>query len=134
MPYVWHISDPLIKPLFEKSMSKHSVGAYIELHANVGRSFWAVHSSDTRRGSDGTDISPPNQNPGAQDGSVVPAIQKKLQDLRADTARLLERLEHAKARTQNQTWADPESQTEIIKSIVQDAQMMIKMHQRLLPS
>ncbi|PKY05128.1 hypothetical protein P168DRAFT_146251 [Aspergillus campestris IBT 28561] len=122
-------------------MSKHSVGAYMELHANVGRSFWAVHSSNTRRDSESSaahqphsDTSSPNQDLGAQDRSMKPTVHKQLQDLRADTTRLLERLEQAKARTQNQTWADAESQTEIIKSIVQDAQTMIKMHQRLLPS
>ncbi|KAF7585413.1 hypothetical protein BBP40_010972 [Aspergillus hancockii] len=68
-------------------------------------------------------------------GIFVPSWKRKqLQDLRADTARLLERLEQAKARTQNQTWADTESQMEMIKSIVQDAKTMIEMHQRLLPS
>ncbi|KAL5366544.1 hypothetical protein BJX96DRAFT_170018 [Aspergillus floccosus] len=126
MPYTWHISDPSIKPLFGKPICKHSVGAYIELHANVGRSFWAVHSHDTTNGSEGLtdphsllDISPPNRDLGAQGGAWSP--------------QLLERLEQAKARTQNQTWANTESQTEMIKSIVQDAQTMIKMHQRLLP-
>lgn len=122
-------------------MSKHSVGAYMELHANVGRSFWAIHSHDNRKGSEDStdpyshlDISPLNQDLGAQGGSVEPAVHKQLQDLRDDTTRLLERLEQAKARIQNQTWADTESQADMIRSIVQDAQTMIKMHQRLLPA
>ncbi|RAL03727.1 uncharacterized protein BO80DRAFT_268608 [Aspergillus ibericus CBS 121593] len=141
MPYTWHISDPSIKPLIEKPMSKHSVGAYMKLHTNVGRSFWAVHSYNTRRGSESsaarpppTDISPPDRDLGAQDGSAEPTVRKQLQDLHEDTTRLLDRLEQAKARFLKQTWADAESQMEIIKSIVQDAQTMIKMHQRLLPS
>ncbi|KAL4893403.1 hypothetical protein BDV59DRAFT_178144 [Aspergillus ambiguus] len=140
MPYAWHISDPSIKPLFEKPMSKHSVGAYIELHAKVGRSFWAIHPRDTRRGSEGSTDSHPHleksfQNPGlgTQDRSVEPTAHTQLRDLQADTARLLDRLEQAKARTHNQTWADTESQVEMIRSIVQDAETMIKMHQRLLP-
>ncbi|KAL4892959.1 hypothetical protein BDV59DRAFT_193470 [Aspergillus ambiguus] len=114
-------------------MSKDSVGAYIELYANVRRSFWAIHSGDTRRESEGlTDVHDhlDFQNPGlgTQDRSVEPIVYTQLRDLRADTATLLDRLEQAKARTYNQTWADNESQVKIIRSIVQDAQTMIKMH------
>ena len=56
-----------IKPLFDNPMSKHSVGAYMELHAKVGRSFWAVRSHETRRVLEGStelhsqlETSPPN--------------------------------------------------------------------------
>ncbi|CAP80015.1 hypothetical protein PCH_Pc12g03880 [Penicillium rubens Wisconsin 54-1255] len=30
--YTWQIDDPSLKPLFQKHMSKHSVGAYMQLH------------------------------------------------------------------------------------------------------
>jgi hypothetical protein len=75
----------------------------MEPHANVGRSFWAVHSY--KRGSEGSadhhphlDIYPPTRGLGAQDGNGKPAVHKQLQDLRDDMTRLLERLEQAKAR------------------------------------
>ncbi|KAL4893424.1 hypothetical protein BDV59DRAFT_201987 [Aspergillus ambiguus] len=40
--YAWHVEDPSIQALFEKQLSKHSVGAYIALTEEVGRAFWAV--------------------------------------------------------------------------------------------
>ena len=42
-PYTWHVKDPNIQELFEKQLSKHSVGAYITLADEVGRSFWAIY-------------------------------------------------------------------------------------------
>jgi hypothetical protein len=80
------------------------------------------------------DISSSSWDLGAQDRSAESTVNKQLQNLQADTEKLLERLKHAKARTQNQSWADTESQAEMIKLIVQDVQTIIKMHQRLLPS
>ncbi|GMG01318.1 unnamed protein product [Aspergillus oryzae] len=44
MPYAWHIDNDELKPLFEKQLSKHSVGAYMKLYVEVGHSFWAVRS------------------------------------------------------------------------------------------
>lgn len=41
--YAWHVKGPQIKKLFDKQLSGHSVGAYISLIEEVGRSFWAVH-------------------------------------------------------------------------------------------
>ncbi|KAH1988559.1 hypothetical protein KXV97_002992, partial [Aspergillus fumigatus] len=43
-PYAWHIEDPSLEPLFSKQLSKHSVGVYMQLCAEVGRSFWAVRA------------------------------------------------------------------------------------------
>lgn len=43
MQYSWHVKDPKIQELFEKQLSKHSVGAYITLADEVGRSFWAIY-------------------------------------------------------------------------------------------
>jgi hypothetical protein len=44
-----------------------------------------------------------------------------------------ERLARAKEKTQNQKWADPESQAEMIKPIVQDAQTVIRIISITLP-
>ncbi|KAH8431447.1 NADPH oxidase family protein [Aspergillus melleus] len=40
--YIWKIDDPAIKPLFDKHLSKHSTGAYIQLCQEVGNSFHAL--------------------------------------------------------------------------------------------
>ncbi|KAL3459617.1 hypothetical protein BJX64DRAFT_291123 [Aspergillus heterothallicus] len=42
-PYAWQVDDPDLKPFFEKSLSKHSLGVYMELCSAVGKSFRAVH-------------------------------------------------------------------------------------------
>lgn len=41
--YEWQIDDPALEPLFQKHLSKHSVGAYMLLHREVGQKFRAVH-------------------------------------------------------------------------------------------
>ncbi|KAL4802847.1 hypothetical protein BDV18DRAFT_163807 [Aspergillus unguis] len=41
--YAWQIDDLDLKPIFDKSLSKHSVGAYVELCSEVGKSFRAVN-------------------------------------------------------------------------------------------
>lgn len=42
MHYRWQIDDPSLEHLFQKHLSKHSVGAYILLHNGAGKSFRAV--------------------------------------------------------------------------------------------
>lgn len=42
MHYRWQIDDPSLEPLFQKHLSKHSVGAYMLLHRGVGQKFRAV--------------------------------------------------------------------------------------------
>ena len=34
--YTWHVQDPKIQELFEKQLSKHSVGAYVTLTDEAG--------------------------------------------------------------------------------------------------
>ena len=41
--YTWKVDDPSLEPLFDKHLSKHSVGAYMQLYREVGQSFHAVH-------------------------------------------------------------------------------------------
>lgn len=41
-PYRWQIDDPALEPLFQKHLSKHSVGTYMLLHKMVGQTFQAV--------------------------------------------------------------------------------------------
>ena len=58
MQYTWHVQDPKIQGLFEKQLSKHSVGAYVTLADEVGRSFWAIHrhsANEVRRPFPGLD-------------------------------------------------------------------------------
>ena len=43
LKYAWKVDDPSLEPLFEKHLSKHSVGAYMQLYREVGQSFHAVH-------------------------------------------------------------------------------------------
>jgi hypothetical protein len=45
-PYAWQVDDPDLKPFFGKSLSKHSIGAYMELCSAVGQSFRAVHRDE----------------------------------------------------------------------------------------
>ncbi|CDM36273.1 unnamed protein product [Penicillium roqueforti FM164] len=40
--YIWQIDDLSLEPLFQKYMSKYSVGAYIQLHCEVGQTFYTV--------------------------------------------------------------------------------------------
>lgn len=40
--YAWKVDDLSIKPLFQKQLSKHTVGVYIKLCENVGQTFRAV--------------------------------------------------------------------------------------------
>ncbi|PWY96028.1 hypothetical protein BO94DRAFT_542106 [Aspergillus sclerotioniger CBS 115572] len=40
--YMWKIDDDSLQPLFNKHLSKHSVGAYMQLCQEVGKSFYAV--------------------------------------------------------------------------------------------
>lgn len=40
-PFIWHIADSNIEHLFQRQLSKHSTGAYIQLYNEVGKSFWA---------------------------------------------------------------------------------------------
>ncbi|KAA8644915.1 uncharacterized protein ATNIH1004_009126 [Aspergillus tanneri] len=137
-PYAWQIDDPSIKPLFDKQISKHSVGAYIALYQYVGRSFRAIHPQDLMKAVE------PSNNSTCQDScpgqSVVehqcralePAAAQQLQDLETDSTKLLERLEQAKTRALSRTWADTDFQTEMLLSIIRDAQTIIRTHQRLL--
>ncbi|PYH99483.1 hypothetical protein BO71DRAFT_405399 [Aspergillus ellipticus CBS 707.79] len=41
-PYSWQIDNPKLLPLFEKHLSKHSVGAYIQLCKSLKHDFRAV--------------------------------------------------------------------------------------------
>jgi hypothetical protein len=42
LQYVWKIDDPLLEPVFDKHLSKHSVRVYMQLSREVGQSFHAV--------------------------------------------------------------------------------------------
>ncbi|KAJ5641204.1 hypothetical protein N7490_005204 [Penicillium lividum] len=42
LEYAWEVDDPSLEPLFEKHLSKHSVGAYMLLERGVGKTFRAV--------------------------------------------------------------------------------------------
>lgn len=44
MPYRWKIEDPCLEYLFQKHLSKHSVGAYMLLQREVGQKFFAIQS------------------------------------------------------------------------------------------
>ena len=47
--YTWKVDDPSLEPLFDKHLSKHSVGAYMQLYREVGQSFHAVHFNSTQQ-------------------------------------------------------------------------------------
>ncbi|KAE8371114.1 hypothetical protein BDV26DRAFT_299095 [Aspergillus bertholletiae] len=47
--YAWKIDDKLLKPLFKKNLSKHSVGAFIQLYHEVGKSFYAVQPGSVQK-------------------------------------------------------------------------------------
>jgi hypothetical protein len=40
--YAWKFNDKSLVPLFDKHLSKHSVGAYMQLHREAGKGFCAV--------------------------------------------------------------------------------------------
>lgn len=44
--YAWKFNDKNLEPLFEKHLSKHSVGAYMQLHREAGKGFCAVDPKD----------------------------------------------------------------------------------------
>ena len=47
--YTWKVDNPSLEPLFDKHLSKHSVGAYMQLYREVGQSFHAVHLKSTQQ-------------------------------------------------------------------------------------
>lgn len=42
LDYMWQIDDPSLEHLFQKHLSKHSVGAYMQLQREVGKTFRAI--------------------------------------------------------------------------------------------
>jgi hypothetical protein len=44
--YAWKFNDKSLVPLFDKHLSKHSVGAYMQLHREAGKGFCAVDPKD----------------------------------------------------------------------------------------
>lgn len=42
-PYEWEIVDASLTPIFEKHLSKHSVGVYIQLCNGLGQKFRAIY-------------------------------------------------------------------------------------------
>jgi hypothetical protein len=57
-----------------------------------------------------------------------------LQTLRAENALLLERLGHAEDRANARALLDFDTQIEMLRSVIRDAQMVIHAHQRLVES
>ncbi|PYI23220.1 hypothetical protein BO99DRAFT_465866 [Aspergillus violaceofuscus CBS 115571] len=47
--YAWHVDDISLRHLFDKHLSKHSVGAYQRLCSEVGQSFWAIYNEPTKK-------------------------------------------------------------------------------------
>jgi hypothetical protein len=45
--YAWKFNNKTLVPLFDKHLSKHSVGAYKQLHREAGKGFYAVDPKDT---------------------------------------------------------------------------------------
>ncbi|KAE8397424.1 hypothetical protein BDV37DRAFT_289421 [Aspergillus pseudonomiae] len=74
LQYIWKIDDPSLEPLFDKHLSKHSVGAYMQLSQEVGQSFHAVrHQGIMQR--------PSNT-----------VLDAQYQQIKGENAQLLERL------------------------------------------
>ncbi|KAB8069862.1 hypothetical protein BDV29DRAFT_161035 [Aspergillus leporis] len=73
VPYEWHIEEPEMEPIFEKQLSRHSVGVYMQLYVGVGSSFWASV-------------------PGSKEVSSKPSIQEQIRFLQAENAALLDKL------------------------------------------
>jgi hypothetical protein len=46
--YAWQIEDPSLKHLFQKHLSKHSIGAYMLLYREVGQKFCAIPAKVNR--------------------------------------------------------------------------------------
>lgn len=44
--YAWRVLDKDLAPLFEKHLSKHSAGVYMQLCSEIGKSFHAVGLND----------------------------------------------------------------------------------------
>lgn len=44
--YAWKFNDKSLMPLFDKHLSKHSVGAYMQLHREAGKGFCAVRPEE----------------------------------------------------------------------------------------
>ena len=42
LDYMWQVDDPSLEQLFQKHLSKHSTGAYIQLQREVGKTFRAI--------------------------------------------------------------------------------------------
>ncbi|GFF78661.1 hypothetical protein IFM53868_02400 [Aspergillus udagawae] len=54
--YAWKFNNKNLEPLFEKHLSKHSVGAYMQLHREAGKGFYAVNLKDIPKNTPQLDI------------------------------------------------------------------------------
>ncbi|KAL4888216.1 hypothetical protein BDV59DRAFT_196628 [Aspergillus ambiguus] len=119
LKYTWKIEDPSLEPLFDKHMSKHSVGAYMQLYREVGHSFYAVHSD--------------GQTKQRTQPLVVPSELDRLQE---DNSRLEEEVKQLRKANEALVSAKCEAEDEVQtqKSIIREAQMTIHLHQQDIQS
>ncbi|KAA8647900.1 uncharacterized protein ATNIH1004_002326 [Aspergillus tanneri] len=114
LQYAWEIDDPELEPLFDKHLSKHSAGVYMQLCREVGQSFHAVRCNNI-------DQRPPPAPLSVQYEQVMAEkfqLIQKLEQVEKDKAAL----ELAKA--------EAEDEIQVQKSIIREAQMTIHLHQQ----
>jgi hypothetical protein len=129
--YAWQINDPSLESFFKKNLSKHSVGVYMRLSREVGLSFRAIPPKNVRN-TLSSDSSPSSRTDHRQLASPGPGLAEQLQILRAENALLLERLGHAEDRANARALLDFNTQIEMLRSVIRDAQTVINTHERLL--
>jgi delta 1-pyrroline-5-carboxylate dehydrogenase len=94
-PYAWHIEDPSLEPLFSKQLSKHSVGVYMQLCAEVGRSFWAIRADTPTSVSTPYNLSRPRLTVCIQTNRG-PSLDEQIKVLQSENTVLSEELQTAK--------------------------------------
>ncbi|KAJ5235424.1 uncharacterized protein N7469_004592 [Penicillium citrinum] len=111
MHYRWQIEDPSLEPLFQKHLSKHSVGAYMLLQRGVGQKFFAVRPEKDLNKEADLDL---------------------MAQLRAENLSLTEklRLSEEKAHRKEQEAIEAEDEIRSQNSVIREAQMTIHLHQQ----
>jgi hypothetical protein len=134
LEYAWQINDASLEIVFRKNLSKHSVGVYMRLSPEVGLSFRAIPPRKVRkvRNTLSSSSSTTSWTDHRQFASPGPNLAEQLQTLRAENALLLERLGHAEGRANARALLDFDTQIEMLRSVIRDAQMVIHAHQRLV--
>ncbi|QQK44156.1 Ferredoxin reductase-type FAD-binding domain [Penicillium digitatum] len=107
--YAWKVQSLYLRPLFKKHLSKHSVGAYMQLCEEIGSGFYAIFAEH-------------------QESNLTHDLISRLQD---DNSKMLERIQLAEERylQQSRIVSNAIIKIQEQESIIQEAQEKIQLQE-----